>query len=80
MKLLKKNKETICGSLIAIILFVIFPANRYVPEITSGGEQVWVEDMNFFLVKSVICLIAVVVLIFIGGLNYQLNKEIDEDE
>lgn len=78
MKFLKKHRETICGSLITLILFVIFPANRYVPEVTSGGEQVWVEDMNFFLVKSVICLITVVILVFIGGLNYEITNAKDE--
>lgn len=74
MKLLKKHKETICGSLIMFILFVVFPANKYIVETTSCGEQVWIEDMDFFIVKSVICLLVVVVLTFIGGLNQDVLK------
>lgn len=78
MKFLKNHKETICGSFIVFILFVVFPANRYIVETTSCGEQVWIEDMDFFLVKSAICLITVVILIFIGGLSYEITNAKDE--
>ncbi len=74
MKFLKKHKEIICGSFIMFILFVVFPANKYIVETTSCGEQVWIEDMDFFIIKSVICLSLVIVLIFIGGLNQDVLK------
>ena len=74
MKFLKKHKETICGSLIVFILFVVFPANKYIAETTSCGEQVWIEDMDFFIIKSVICLSLVIVLIFIGGVTQDVVK------